>query len=89
MPKIKFGNEEEFKRWLRDITEKRKYALYVAGRSEELHAIPVVSTDPVLFGILQGQKLDKVRKAGETMSTELKLPLYFVDAVDFHDEPKA
>lgn len=85
MPKIEFGTEEEFSKWLKEICKNRKYSLYVVTENTSLIAIPLVSTDPVNYGILRCEMLSKVDKIANELSTMLSVPLFKVTSLEFAD----
>lgn len=85
MPKIEFETEEEFSIWIKEICKKRKYSLYAVTEESMLVAIPLVSTDPVNYGILKYKQLTNLSKFAEQLSTLLTLPLFKVKSLEFAD----
>lgn len=89
MPRMKFGrNEKEFRRWMRTMTHTRKYSLYVCLKASELVAVPLVSTDPVNFGIFKHDDIDLIKKLADELKAELVIPVFTLDSLEFSDEPK-
>ena len=85
MPKIEFETGQEFDNWIKEITKSRKYSLYVVAENSMLVAIPLVSTDPINYGLLTYKQLTNLYKHAEELSTLLGLPLFKVKTLEFAD----
>jgi len=85
MPKIVFGNKEEFEKWFSIITSSRNYSLYVVTDNINLIAIPLVSTDPVNYGIYKSQSLQELDTFANTLSVTYNTPLFKVKTLEFAD----
>ena len=85
MPKIVFGRKEEFEKWLRDITSKKAYSLYADATNLRIVAVPTVSTEPIIYGVYEGDRITEIDELAEKLSTQLNLPLYKVKELEFAD----
>jgi len=85
MPKIEFETGQEFDSWMKEISKSRKYSLYVVAESSMLVAIPLVSTDPVNYGLLRYKQLTNLYRHAEELSTMLSIPMFKVKNLEFAD----
>ena len=85
MPKITFQTSTEFKKWLTDLSSIRKYSLYLTTQPPRIIAIPLVSTDPINYGIFESDDIKDLESLAKELSTLLSLPLYKAVTLEFAD----
>ena len=85
MPKIEFGTQEEFKKWIKSISKSRRYSIYVVAQNSMVVAIPLVSTSPVNYGIFQANNLKEADEIANELSSLLNINMFKVLTLEFAD----
>ena len=89
MPKITFHNEGNFRKWL-EVVAKKKYALYLVLKRNQLIAEPQTSTQPVRFAIYINSNISVIEfeKLSNQIAVEYNLPLIVTTDYEFSDTQK-